>query len=66
MSNNDTKQEDIDYYFQKTYMATLILEIAKDNLANDYAPENYQDFYMDFENSQIVFIKECNNCVTQK
>lgn len=51
MSNNDTKQEDIDYYFQKTYMATLILEIAKDNLANDYAPENYQDFYMDFENS---------------
>ena len=51
MSNNDTKQEDIDHYFQKTYMATLILEIAKDNLANDYAPENYQDFYMDFENS---------------
>lgn len=66
MSNDDIEEKDINYYFLKTFSSTLELEIAKDNLAKQYAPNNYCDFYMDFENNQIIFTKECNNCATQK
>lgn len=66
MSDDNIDEKDIDYYFGKTFSSTLELEIAKDNLAKQYAPDDYHNFYLDFENNQMIFIKECNNCATQK
>lgn len=60
MSNEEAKEEDVEYYLDKTMKASIELEIAKYKLQKYYNPSNYEKFYMDFPNNQIIFYKKEN------
>ena len=58
LSNENSSQEDVDYYLKKTLLSTMELEIAKTDLVKDYSPDpSYNSFYMEFENQNIIFYK---------
>jgi hypothetical protein len=58
LSNENSSEEDVDYYLKKTLLSTMELEIAKTDLVKDYNPDSsYNNFYMEFENKSVVFYK---------
>lgn len=58
LSNENSSEEDVDYYLKKTLLSTMELEIAKTDLVKDYNPNSsYNNFYMEFENKSVVFYK---------
>lgn len=59
LSSDDSAEEDIDYYLAKTILSTMELNIAKEDMHNTYMPSSeYNSFYMDFSNQEVVFYKE--------
>jgi hypothetical protein len=58
LSNENSSEEDVDYYLKKTLLSTMELEIAKTDLVKEYNPDSsYNNFYMEFENKSVVFYK---------
>ena len=59
LSNDDATEEDVDYYLAKTILSNIQLTIAKEDMNNTYVPSpDYQGFYMDFGNQEVVFYRE--------
>lgn len=59
LSQEDIKEEDIDYYLQKTIISSIELEIAKEDMYYTFCPDpSYKNFYMDFENKLVKFYKK--------
>jgi hypothetical protein len=58
LSDENSSEENVDYYLKKTLLSTMELEIAKTDLVRDYNPDpSYNNFYMEFENKSVVFYK---------
>lgn len=58
LSDENSSEENVDYYLKKTLLSTMELEIAKTDLVKDYSPDpSYNNFYMEFENKSVVFYK---------
>lgn len=59
LSNDNTSEEDMDYYLSKTILSSMELNLAKEDVLNTYLPSSeYTNFYMDFGNKEVVFYKE--------
>lgn len=58
LSDDNSSQDDVDYYLKKTLLSTMELEMAKTDLVKTYAPDpSYNSFYMEFENHSVIFYK---------
>ena len=59
LADNNSLEEDVEYYFNKTIISSMALALAKEDISKTYKPSSeYTKFYMDFENQEIVFCQD--------